>query len=115
MNFSLTHTQPFSQQPIYKEVFGLNPLGIWLAFVDSASPARVCRHALLCRWSPVVGWWDRAGICILQQPPKGHFVSPLSEGVGTVGTDGTDCLQRSPATGRMSQGFDILNLLVRNV
>ena len=27
---------------------------------------------------------------------KSHFVSPLSEGVGTVGTDRTDCLQEAP-------------------
>lgn len=38
-----------------------------------------------------------------------------SNSPSSVGTDGTDCLQRSPATGRMSQGFDILNLLVRIV
>lgn len=96
-----------SPNNLYKRGIGVNPPGIGLASFDTVSPCTSMPSLVRCRWSPVVGWWNRAGIRILQTKPKSHFVSPLSVGVGTVGTDRTDCLiKTSPATeGRLSRGF----------
>ena len=77
-----------------KEVLGQIRRGIGLASFDTVSPCTSMPSLVRCRWSPVVGWWNRSGIRILQTKPKSHFVSPLSMGVGTVGTDRTDCLKK---------------------
>lgn len=46
--------------------------------------------------SPVVGGWTEQEFHCVPILLKSHFVSPLSEGVGTVGTDRTDCSQKEP-------------------
>lgn len=41
---------------------------------------------------------------------KSHFISPLSKGVGTVGTDRTDTLKKSPVIGAIYHETHIYTL-----